>query len=107
MNIGVFFHGLGRPFVASVQSSRRIEKEAKESEAEKNLREADCKSALLKIEADMAMLKGYFPDETEAALKNAKDLKYLRDRQQILVLNCSPRRRFSCLGNRAHDELRV
>lgn len=73
-----------RPFVAQIQKAQRIQKDARDQEIEKNLRQADVQSVLAKLESDIKTLKDRAPSEAQAAFKHAKDLKYVQERQKIL-----------------------
>lgn len=69
--------------MARLQSAQRIQKEAQDAQLEKDLRQADLKAVLAKVESDFKVLKEHLlPGDNRVALKNARDLKYLRDRQR-------------------------
>lgn len=71
-----------RPFVARIQQVQRVEKEAKEQLLEQTLRQADFEKIALKLKSDVDTLKAWKKDNATEALRNAKDMKYLRDRQK-------------------------
>lgn len=73
-----------RSFAADMENSSRLAKERKDEELAPQLRLADCSSVMAKLEADLQILKDREGDQTAQAIKNAKDMKYLRDRQKIL-----------------------
>jgi hypothetical protein len=67
-----------------MENSSRLAKERKDEELAPQLRLADCSSVMAKLEADLQILKDREGDKTAQSIKNAKDMKYLRDRQKIL-----------------------
>lgn len=50
---------------------------------EKSIRQADVKAVLAKLQSDLEVLAARLPQDAQTALKNAKDVKYIRDRQRI------------------------
>ena len=64
----------------------RIVKEQEDLKLAEDLRAADAKQVMAKIESDMAKLQERIPDDLAAAQETAKDLKYLRDRQETLAV---------------------
>ena len=100
-------HQLGRPkvhnhrlqllfcrlLVAAIHKSKRAQHEARELQIEQDLRQADLKAVLAKLEHDMCLLEERMPSEEAEALKHAKDMRYLSWRQQqldICLLSISP-----------------
>ena len=86
------FFKLSRPFVAKIEATIQSEKEAKEAKLAMNLRQADFDSIEAKIQADLETLDNLVPKEDGQATEHAKDMKYLRERQQCLafVSSCFP-----------------
>lgn len=73
-----------RPYVAKVEQAARIAKEQEDLKLTSELRAADGKQVVAKIENDLRLLQDLIPDDLSQALSTAKDLKYLRDRQETL-----------------------
>ena len=67
---------------------QRLKKEAADQELEQNTRKSDLQAILAKVENDLKILMDRKDREGPggAALKTAKDLKYVRDRQDNLGL---------------------
>lgn len=78
----------GRPLVAKLEASIRLEKEEKEQRIALNLRQADFESLAAKIERDFETLEARNPKESQRAQEHALDMKYLRERQQPLDETC-------------------
>ena len=70
--------------MAQVEKNTRLAKEAQNAQLERNLRQADFQAVLAKLESDIKVLESFKPNSHEEALKHAKDMKYLRDRQATL-----------------------
>lgn len=93
-----------RPLVAAIHKSKRAQHEARELQIEQELRQADLKAVLAKLEQDMCMLEERMPSEEAEALKHAKDMRYLSWRQQqldiCLFINFSgfSQTPFTCFG---------
>lgn len=73
-----------RPYVAKVEQAARIAKEQEDLKLASDLRAADGKQVIAKIENDLRLLQDLIPDDLSQAQSTAKDLKYLRDRQETL-----------------------
>ncbi|CAK9009367.1 Uncharacterized protein SCF082_LOCUS10261 [Durusdinium trenchii] len=73
--------GAFRPFIARIEKAQRLAKEAQEQEVEKSIRQADVKAVLAKLQSDLEVLAARLPQDAQTALKNAKDVKYIRDRK--------------------------
>lgn len=73
-----------RPLMAAINKSKRAEHEARELQIDQELRQADLKAVLAKLEHEMRLLEERMPSEAAEALKHAKDMKYLSWRQQQL-----------------------
>ena len=71
-----------RPFISKMESTARAEKEAKDAQLAANVRQADLQQLTAKLDSDFELLKALKPDESSEAHEHAKDMKYLRDRQQ-------------------------
>ncbi|CAL1145066.1 unnamed protein product [Cladocopium goreaui] len=71
-----------RPYVAKVEQAARIAKEQEDLKLASDLRAADGKQVIAKIENDLRLLQDLIPDDLSQAQSTAKDLKYLRDRQE-------------------------
>ena len=70
-----------------MERAARIVKEQEDSRLASELRAADGKQVVAKIESDLRLLEEQIPDDLSQAQSTAKDLKYLRDRQE--TLGCS------------------
>lgn len=70
--------------MAAINKSKRAEHEARELQIDQELRQADLKAVLAKLEHEMRLLEERMPSEAAEALKHAKDMKYLSWRQQQL-----------------------
>ena len=70
--------------MAKVEATIQSEKELKEAKLAMNLRQAEFDSIEAKIQADLETLDSLMPKEDGKATEHAKDLKYLRERQQCL-----------------------
>jgi len=75
-----------RPYHARVEQAARTAKEETETRIAEELRAAEAKQVMTKLQSDMSMLKERIPDERVQAQNTAKDIKYLRDRQMRLDL---------------------
>jgi hypothetical protein len=67
-----------------VEQAARIAKEQEDLKLASDLRAADGKQVIAKIENDLRLLQDLIPDDLSQAQSTAKDLKYLRDRQETL-----------------------
>lgn len=67
------------------QASRR-EREEKEQELATKVRQIDFEQVQLKVQADMDMLLASVPNAQQSAIESAKDMKYLKERQEHLGL---------------------
>lgn len=65
-----------------MEKLQRLEKEAADQKLEQDLRSADFRAVLAKVEADLKLLMERKAKDGAAELKTAKDMKFLRDRQQ-------------------------
>ena len=74
-----------RSFAAEIESASRVAKEKKNEELAAQLRVADFNQVKAKLEADMAVLMERKGDTAAESINNAKDMKYLRDRQELLA----------------------
>lgn len=73
-----------RPFIAEIEVASKSEKDQKELELAKNVRQADLKQLLARIENDFSTLKARCASEDTQAMQTAKDMKYMRERQMML-----------------------
>ena len=64
-----------------MEQAARIAKEETETRLAEELRAAEAKQVMTKLQSDMALLKERVPDERVQAQNTARDIKYLRDRQ--------------------------
>ena len=71
--------------MADIQKAKRIRAEEQEMEIERNLREADLKAVLAKLDKDLGVLSERAASSHSEAMKHAQDLKYLRGRQKQLA----------------------
>mgnify|MGYP000462367847 CR=1 FL=1 len=67
-----------------MEQAARIAKEQEDLKLASDLRAADGKQVIAKIENDLRLLQDLIPDDLSQAQSRAKDLKYLRDRQETL-----------------------
>ena len=67
-----------------MEQAARIAKEQEDLKLASDLRAADGKHVIAKIENDLRLLQDLIPDDLSQAQSTAKDLKYLRDRQETL-----------------------
>jgi hypothetical protein len=67
-----------------VEQAARIAKEQEDLKLASDLRAAHGKQVIAKIENDLRLLQDLIPDDLSQAQSTAKDLKYLRDRQETL-----------------------
>lgn len=67
-----------------MEQAARIAKEQEDLKLASDLRAADGKQVIAKIENDLRLLQDLIPDDLSQAQSTAKDLKYLRDRQETL-----------------------
>lgn len=72
----------------------RNEKEEKEAQLAKNVRQADLQQILARLGNDLDLLKARAANAPSEAVENALDMKYLRDRQEFLSWS----RSFFCLS---------
>ena len=116
----IFFHryvaqmvchpnGWARPFISKLESSARAEKEVKDAQLAANVRQADLQQLVAKLDADFELLKSLKPDEGAEAQEHAKDMKYLRERQQwltyhVFLLNHAPQCCLPRQGDKYVDE---
>ena len=73
-----------RPFLADIQRVTQQAKEKHEEELNAKVRVATLTSVMAKLEADLDALASRQPNSSSEAIKHAKDLKYVRDRQTSL-----------------------
>ena len=73
--------------MAKVEQAARIVKEQEDLKLASELRAADGKQVMMKIQSDLQILQERIPDGLSQAQSTARDLKYLRDRQE--TLGCS------------------
>ena len=78
---------VGRPFLAKAEQLARTAKEEADEKLAQEIREADLKQIMAKLEGDLVLLKDRIPSEAKQALETAKDMKYLRDRQQHFAIS--------------------
>lgn len=76
-----------RPFLAKAEQLARTAKEEADEKLAQEIREADLKQIMAKLEGDLVLLKDRIPSEAKQALETAKDMKYLRDRQQHFAIS--------------------
>lgn len=76
--------GAFRPLLETIQQASQKAKEQKAEEFATKLREANFNSVMAKIDADLTTLKVRKDNSAAEAIKHAKDLKYVRDRQRPL-----------------------
>lgn len=74
-----------RTYVAKIEQTTRLEKEAHEEELAANLRAAEFKHLVAKLDADMKVLESRDSSSPSQAVETAKDLKYLWERQMKLA----------------------
>ena len=74
-----------RPFVSQIENATKLAKEKQDEELATSLREADFRQVITKLESDLRTLEDRKPNSEMEAIKNAKDMKYLRDRQKNLL----------------------
>ena len=92
--------GAFRPLLEAIQQVSQKAKDQKAEEFAAKLREANFNSVMAKLDADLATLRTRKDNSCEEAIKHAKDLKYVRDRQRPLgFLQVS----FSCLETRGNS----
>ena len=72
----------GRIYVERVENAIRREKDLKEQELARKVRQADCEAVLAKIDVDLAALQASIPNDRQSSMESAKDLKYLKQRQE-------------------------
>lgn len=89
--------GAFRPLLETIQQASQKAKEQKAEEFASKLREANFNSVMAKIDADLATLQARKDNSAAEAIKHAKDLKYVRDRQRPLVFFAS---KFFMPGNK-------
>lgn len=78
-----------RPFVSQIENATKLAKEKQDEELAASLREADFRQVIAKLESDLRTLENRKPNSTTEAIKTAKDMKYLRDRQKnLLFVQC-------------------
>ncbi|CAK9073503.1 unnamed protein product [Durusdinium trenchii] len=70
------------PFVSKIEMASRNEKEEKEAQLAKNVRQADLQQILARLGNDLDLLKARAANAPSEAVENALDMKYLRDRQE-------------------------
>ena len=71
-----------RPYLREVEKAEDDAKCAKAEEMARNVREATCAQLVQQIQGDIAQLRERLPDRHSAAMETAKDVKYVRERQQ-------------------------
>lgn len=74
-----------RPFVSQIENATKLAKEKQDEELAASLREADFRQVITKVDSDLRTLENRKPNSTSEAIKTAKDMKYLRDRQKNLL----------------------
>ena len=78
---------LCRSHVAQIQSVQREQQEQRSQELARAVAEATFKQLEAQIESDWAVLRAQMGSCEDQAVQTAKDLKYVRDRQQNHVKN--------------------
>ena len=73
-----------RPFVAKVESATKCQKEKGDAELAANVRQADLKQLLARLDADFKVLDDLSGGDAETAKQTALDVKWIRDRQMNL-----------------------
>ena len=75
-----------RTYIARVEQSWRSEKMKQEKELASNVRAADLTQLLARLDADMSLLITRENNAPSRAVETAKDMKYLWERQTMLVV---------------------
>lgn len=70
--------------MAGAEKIQQNDREEKAAELERQYRQADLKLLMERLENDLRALESWKPTTVDAALKNAKDMKYLRERHATL-----------------------
>lgn len=70
--------------MAELDKTVRSQKEAKEAELAKRVREVQFQELEAKISADFELLKSRIPSDEKKNEEHAKDMKYLKERQECL-----------------------
>ena len=73
-----------RPFLGKIEMATRTEKEEKDAQLARNVRQADLEQLLSRLANDLSLLKDRKDAAPSEAVENALDMKYLRDRQECL-----------------------
>ena len=74
-----------RPYIATVESANKTRKEKEEEDLAQAVRQADLKQLVARLENDLTALDGLSGGDVEAAKQTALDLKWIRERQMILI----------------------
>ena len=78
----------GRSHLAKIQSNQKAEREEKAQELARAAQEATFKQLEIQIESDCEVLRKRLGSGQDQAVETAKDLKYVRERQQIHAWWC-------------------
>ena len=70
-----------RTYVEKIEQASRREREEREQEVARRVRQTDCESVKIKVEHDLEQLASTLPNAEQSAIESAKDMKYLRERQ--------------------------
>jgi len=70
-----------RTYVEKIEQASRREREEREQEVARRVRQTDCESVKIKVEHDLEQLASMLPNAEQSAIESAKDMKYLRERQ--------------------------
>ena len=81
-----WFQAYARPFVTQVEQGRIRDKEAAAQALAKQVASAQYAQVEAMVKADMQILKDKLPGKDDQAIENAKNLKYMKERQAILNL---------------------
>ena len=87
----------GRSHLAKIQANQKAEREEKAQELARAAQEATFKQLEIQIQSDCEVLRKRLGSGQDQAVETAKDLKYVRERQQIHALGVSkPFFQFEC-----------
>ena len=88
-----------RPFAVQIQKAQQSEKDEEAARLAENVRAATFTQLSSAITADMATLQSRAPTKEAASAEQARDLKYVRERQMWLALGRLSRRTFKPVLN--------
>lgn len=73
-----------RPFIATIENATKSRKEKEAEDLAADVRQADLKQIMARIDADFAALDAMSGGDAKEAVETALDMKWIRDRQMIL-----------------------